>query len=281
MKQKLFLLMWLITSAIISMPMMADSPSEPPSMLLFIEKDFTISAGEEKKMVIELTNPFYEITMVQFDLYLPQGLSLKKENGDYVYDIAGRTTWKNHSLDANAMGDYIRFILISSKNIALTGTSGAIIEMTLVADANFNGGKIVLDGIVLASPNEEQIKLDAYTHIIPPNIIPVNEITLNPTSATLNVGETLQLTATVSPTNATDKSVSWTSSNTNVATVSNTGLVTAVAAGTATITCTANDGSGVTATCSVTVVAPVPPPSTAALSIEPFEINRGEEKEMT
>ena len=81
MKQKLLLLMWLITSAIISMPVMADSPSEPPSMRLFIEKDFTISAGEEKEMVIELTNPFYEITMVQFDLYLPQGLSLKKENG--------------------------------------------------------------------------------------------------------------------------------------------------------------------------------------------------------
>jgi hypothetical protein len=281
MKQKLLLLMWLITSAIISMPMLADSPSEPPSMSLFIEKDFTISAGEEKEMVIELTNPFYEITMVQFDLYLPQGLSLKKENGDYVYDIAGRTTWKNHSLDANAMGDYIRFILISSKNIALTGTSGAIISMTIVADASFNGGEIVLDGIVLASPNEEQIKLDAYKKTIPPSNILVNKISLNQTSTTLNVGETLQLTATVSPTNATDKSVSWTSSNTNVATVSNTGLVTAVAAGSATITCKAHDGSGVTATCSVTVIKQNPPtPSNASLSIEPFNIKVGEEKEI-
>ena len=261
--------------------MMADSPSEPPSMLLFIEKDFTISAGEEKEMVIELTNPFYEITMVQFDLYLPQGLSLKKENGDYVYDIAGRTTWKNHSLDANAMGDYIRFILISSKNIALSGTSGAIISMTIVADASFNGGEIVLDGIVLASPNEEQIKLDAYKKTIPPSNILVNKISLNQTSTTLNVGETLQLTATVSPTNATDKSVSWTSSNTNVATVSNTGLVTAVAAGTATITCKAHDGSGVTATCSVTVIKQNPPtPSNATLSIEPFNIKVGKEKEI-
>ncbi len=280
MKQKLLLLMWLITSAIISMPMLADSPSEPPSMSLFIEKDFTISAGEEKEMVIELTNPFYDITMVQFDLYLPQGLSLKKENGDYVYDIAGRTTWKNHSLDANAMGDYIRFILISSKNIALSGSSGAIISMKIAADANFNGGQIIMDGIVLASPDEEQIKLDAYKHIIPPTSISVSKITLNQTSATLNVGETLQLTATVSPDNATDKSVSWNTSNKNVATVSNTGLVTAVAAGSATITCKANDGSGVTATCSVTVIAPGPTPSNAALSIEKFEINRGEEKEM-
>jgi peptidoglycan/xylan/chitin deacetylase (PgdA/CDA1 family) len=60
----------------------------------------------------------------------------------------------------------------------------------------------------------------------------------------------------VNPANATDKSISWTSSNENVATVNN-GAVTPVAAGTAVITATANDG-GKTATCDLTVKAPAP-----------------------
>ena len=81
----------------------------------------------------------------------------------------------------------------------------------------------------------------------------VSGITLNKTSLSLNSGATGQLTATVSPSTALEKGVTWSSSNTSVATVSSTGLVTAVAGGTCTITCTAKDGSGKTATCEVTV----------------------------
>ena len=85
----------------------------------------------------------------------------------------------------------------------------------------------------------------------------VTGITLNATSVSLSTSganSTKQLTATVSPSNTTDKSVTWSSSNTLVATVSNSGLVTSISPGTATITCKANDGSGVSATCTVTVV---------------------------
>ena len=81
--------------------------------------------------------------------------------------------------------------------------------------------------------------------------VAVTGVTLDPTSTTLTVGNTETLTATVTPTNATNKSVTWSSSDTNVATVSN-GVVTAVAPGTATITATTTDGS-YTATCTVTV----------------------------
>lgn len=79
--------------------------------------------------------------------------------------------------------------------------------------------------------------------------VAVEEVTLDKTSATLIVGETLTLTATVTPDNATDKTVSWLSSNDAVATVEN-GTVTAVAEGIATITATAG---GKNATCVVTV----------------------------
>ena len=87
----------------------------------------------------------------------------------------------------------------------------------------------------------------------------VTGIELNKTTTTIGVGSTETLSVeNVTPYNATDKSVTWSSDNTAVATVNaTTGEVTAVAAGTATITATANDGSGVTATCTVTVIIPV------------------------
>ena len=86
----------------------------------------------------------------------------------------------------------------------------------------------------------------------------VTGVTLAPTSATLTLGETetVTLSATVLPDGATDKSVTWTSSDEAVATVAD-GVVTAVAAGTATITVTTTDGAK-TATCTVTVQAPAP-----------------------
>ena len=81
--------------------------------------------------------------------------------------------------------------------------------------------------------------------------VPVTGVSLDRTSASLNVGGTVTLTATVSPSDATNKDVTWSSSNPSVATVEN-GVVTAVGDGTATITVTTVDGS-YTATCEVTV----------------------------
>ena len=84
--------------------------------------------------------------------------------------------------------------------------------------------------------------------------VAVTGVELNKESVSLFEGKTEQLTATVKPTDATDQSVSWKSDNTEIATVSETGLVSAVKAGTAKITVTTTDG-GYTATCDVTVSA--------------------------
>ena len=82
----------------------------------------------------------------------------------------------------------------------------------------------------------------------------VTAITLNKTATTITAGQTETLSvSSVTPDDATDQTVTWSSDNDAVATVDADGKVTAVALGTANITATANDGSGVTATCAVTV----------------------------
>lgn len=94
---------------------------------------------------------------------------------------------------------------------------------------------------------------------------PVAQITLKPTSISVEEGKSATISANIRPTDAANKSVKWTSSNTAVATVSN-GVVKGVKPGSAQITCAALDGSGVSATAGVTVTekpkpAPAPSPS--------------------
>ena len=83
---------------------------------------------------------------------------------------------------------------------------------------------------------------------------PATGISLNKTSATLKVNETVTLSATVTPTSATNRKVSWKSSDESVATVSSTGVVTAKSIGNANITATTTDGTNISATCKVSVV---------------------------
>ncbi len=95
-----------------------------------------------------------------------------------------------------------------------------------------------------------------YSADAPSEIVAVSSVELNKTEVTLEAEEVELLVATVSPENATDPTVTWATSDPEVATVSENGFVTAVAAGTANITASAGEQS---ATCAVTVIAPVVP----------------------
>ena len=89
-----------------------------------------------------------------------------------------------------------------------------------------------------------------------PEVVKVSGITLNPDiNLKIEEGNSSRITATVVPSNATNSSVKWVSSSPDVATVDDSGNVTALKAGSTTITCTAVDGSGVSAVCHVTVTA--------------------------
>ena len=91
----------------------------------------------------------------------------------------------------------------------------------------------------------------ATCEVVVTDLVPVTGVTLSQTELSLEKGETADLTATVSPADATNQKVTWSSNNTTVATVEN-GKVTAVSGGKATISVTTEDGNH-TATCEVTV----------------------------
>ena len=92
----------------------------------------------------------------------------------------------------------------------------------------------------------------SYENITGSDNVPVTGVSVLPTIDNVNVGTTTTLTATVSPGNASNQSITWSSNNTAVATVSSTGMVLGVSEGNATITATTADG-GFTATSSINV----------------------------
>ena len=97
--------------------------------------------------------------------------------------------------------------------------------------------------------------------------VPVTGVTLDKSTDTVEVGSTTTLTETVAPSNATNKTVTWSTSNSAVATVSN-GVVTGVSTGTATITVTTQDGN-YTDSCVVTVTPAVTYDYVLATTMEP------------
>lgn len=104
---------------------------------------------------------------------------------------------------------------------------------------------------ITATSTEDVTKSDTY--IIKVNPVKVTGITVTPASKSLAVAGTVQLSATVEPSTATNKTYIWSSSDETIATVSNDGLVTAVKIGSCTIKATAQDGSNVVGECAITV----------------------------
>lgn len=110
--------------------------------------------------------------------------------------------------------------------------------------------------------------------------VAVTEVRLDKTAATLVEGDTEELMATVMPENATDKGIEWKSDNESVATVSQTGLVTALKDGSATITVKTNDG-GFRASCEVTVKKKVIAVTGVKLSAASMTLREGDKGTLT
>ena len=159
--------------------------------------------------------------------------------------------------------------------IVFDGGEGTVYgSVTLQDDLTIGEGEslTIPDGSSLTIPDGKTLTVDGGTltgDVTGTVIYKVTDVSLNEDALNLFVGDSQTLTATVQPSNATNKTVTWESSNTDVATVSN-GVVTAVSPGTATIKATAQDGSGKSDTCTVTVTA-----KTYSLSVDKSTLNFG------
>lgn len=126
-----------------------------------------------------------------------------------------------------------------------------------------NGNQVIysLKGVkegtvkIKAVSEDGNIESNEGTTVVLP-IIKVSSITISPATATIEKGKTWQLLADVVPSDAENKEIEWSSSDTSVATVAANGLVTGVAKGEATITATAKDGSGMKGEATITVIIP-------------------------
>ena len=191
-------------------------------------------SGVKATCKVTVTVPVSGIQLSQTSAALTVGDTLTLTKTIYPSDATNQAVTWTSSSDAVASVD-------SNGKITAKTAGSAVITCKSVSDNSVVGICNVTVKAKVQTPSE----------------IKVNKITLNKTTASVTKGKTLQLTATVTPGNATKKEVKWSTSNKNVAMVSPSGLVTAKSAGTATITCTAQDGSGVKATCKITVKNPV------------------------
>ena len=246
----------------------------------FYIEDFSISPGETKQVSIMLDNDI-EYTALQADIILPDGLTVAMEDGEYIFNLTERKT-RTHTVSSNLLSSgAIRILIASPKKTVFTGNSGALVTFYIIADANLVGPKVITLNNVIAS------ETNSTTHALPVTACSVTvvksaeSLELDKTAAEITEGETLQLAATVLPEDATDQTVTWTSSDEGVATVDANGMVTAVAPGTATITATTNDGSNLTAACTVTVKPAVVPATSVTLNETSAEVTVGETLQLT
>ena len=121
-----------------------------------------------------------------------------------------------------------------------------------IADVDFNG-KVTARGAGTTTITATTNYFTTATCQVTVNPMLASSISLSQSSITLPIGSTQTLTATILPANASNKSVTWSSSDESIATVDANGKVTAVSEGLATITATTNDGSNLSASCSVNV----------------------------
>ena len=194
-----------------------------------------------------------------YTLTVNGGTLTGKVTGDVIYKVTGVSLDKtNLNLNPGKGGTLIATITpgnATNQNVTWESSDTKVVTVdnglvTAVAEGTAtitvttaDGGKTATCEVTVTQPAET----------------PVTSVTLDKTSLALDVGGSDTLTATVEPDNATTKTVTWSTSDKNVATVQD-GVVTAVGAGKATITATTADGSGKTATCEVTVNGPVLPP---------------------
>lgn len=137
---------------------------EPNTVAVYID-DITIDAEEQKEIPILLNNPGEQFTGLQFDIYLPNGLSVASDEfGDLLLNVGSRTNYKRHTVASAVLPDgALRVVAYSTSNSLFTGESGDILLMGIKAAADFIGGDITLKNIILSRPDATGYDAKDYT----------------------------------------------------------------------------------------------------------------------
>lgn len=214
----------------------------------------SVAAGETVAVEVKLDEAMTGITNFEYRLFFnPDLFELQRsEKGP-----ANSLTTITSKAKTNADGTYYGISLVDPTSQGMDVNAGVIYTLVFVAKADLTteqaaAFKLVrrhVTGYGAEAVDDGNVTSGEVSIAVTPAKIAVTGITLDKSELTLTVGETGTLTANVDPENATDKTVTWTSSNESVATVVG-GTVTAVAAGSATITAKVGEYS---ATCTVTV----------------------------
>ncbi|EJD6421818.1 Ig domain-containing protein [Citrobacter freundii] len=178
-------------------------------------------------------------------------------NADFTISFEGEVR-RNDKLDQYGVGRLIKYFnteiqAASQPTLWVRMEFGPItfIGYMLINALSSDGGT---NDIITFSTEFKVAVADTIQVIDTDNEVPVTGVALTPATTSVAVGATRQLSATVSPTDATDKTGVWASSDTSKFTISTSGLITGVAAGTGNATFTTNDGAKV-GTTAVTVTA--------------------------
>lgn len=196
------------------------------------------------------------------EYHFPQGQTI---NNDYhVYSVV----WEEDNIKWYVDGKF--FFKVTNEqwySLAAPNNPNAPFDqpfyliMNLALGGNFDGGISPGPSDIPATMQVDYVRVYKENGGSNPGNVPVTGVTLNPATAQVEVGQTLQLNASTAPSNASNKQVTWSVSGSGIASISQNGLVTGLAPGTATVTATTVDGNH-TAASTITVV---PEPSTVII----------------
>ena len=216
--------------------------------------------GSRAIVVVKCEFTSENITLYQLDLYLPDGITLpKNDNGRFAagttYLLSDRHD--EHTVTIKDRNGFYRIVVSNNNGNTIAPGSGELLRFNVdVAESVNSTQKAYIKQFSMFETDETEHAMSNvdFDLIVPTQNITATGISLDKSSLTFTAAnQTATLIATVTPDNATDKSVTWSSNNTAVATIDANGKVTAVSNGTAVITAKTNDGTNLTASCIVTV----------------------------
>lgn len=203
----------------------------------------TSDVGKYTITVYGATAENYDITYQSGTLSVTQAPQLISWNQDF-----SKVT-HNDVMELNASSSSLLAVTYSASN---TSVANVYTQSGKTYVKFIQPGKVSITAKQTGSTNYASATPITKDIVVEP--LHVNSVSLNRTSFEGNKGNSVSLTASVSPSNASNTSITWKSSNTSVATVSSTGYVNIVGLGECTITATSDDNSTIKATCSIKCV---------------------------